>query len=174
MFVLLSVIFELVDPRLRLHDLRFRHRDLRERRVVAGLRVLEILLGHQSVLERRLRAVERRLRDLQVALALDDRGFVDLEVGLRLVDLLLDVAVFHLRDLLALGDAVAHLHEDGLEPAVDARDDVDRRSPIRLPTTVMWSTISRRPATTLSTVMAGRTPPPRPGVAFAACPDVAR
>ena len=127
------------------------------------------------MLERRLRAVERRLRDLEVALALDDRGFVDFEVGLRLVDLLVDVAVFHLRDLLALGDTVAHLHEDRLEPAVDARDDVDRLLADEIADhRDVVDEIAPAGDDAVDGHGARRTPPPRPGVAFAACPDVAR
>ena len=127
MFVFESVILSSSSRAVVCCHLRLGDAHLRHRRVVARLGVFEHLLGHQPALVARLAAAEHVGRDLLVALAVDDRRLVHVEVRLRLADLLQELAVFDLGDLLALGDAVAELHGDRLEPARHARLDVHRR-----------------------------------------------
>ena len=120
-----EVDLQLVETRLRRGELGLRDGDLRHRGVVARLGVLERLLRDEPALEARLRALERACRDVLVVLARDDRGAVDLDVGLRLVDLLAKLAVFDLGDLLAACHAIAKLNLHRVEPAGHARHDVD-------------------------------------------------
>ena len=116
---------QLVEPRLRLLELRPREIELRHRRLVARVGVVERLLRQQLPLVEAARAIEVGLRQLQVGLALADRRLRDLVGRFRLSNLLADLAVFDVRDDLALPDRVAELDVDDLQPAVGARHDFD-------------------------------------------------
>ena len=72
MTVFARLMFELVEPRLRLRVLRLRQVELRDGRLVPGVGVVEGLLRNQLALEQVPRAIEIGLRQPQVGLALPD------------------------------------------------------------------------------------------------------
>ena len=84
-----------------------------------------------------------RLRQLEVRLTLADGGLADLERGLGLPHLLLNLAVFDDREDLPSPDRVAKLDADRFQPAVDFRHDCTVAAPIRLPTIRICSVTAR-------------------------------
>ncbi len=107
-------------------ELRPREIELRGRRLVARVDVVERLLRQQLPLVEAARAIEVGLRQLQVGFALADRGLRDLVGRLRLTHLLAQLAVLDARDDLTLPHRVAELDVDVLQPPVGARHDFDR------------------------------------------------
>ena len=106
-------------------ELRLRQIDLRFRRHVARLGIVERLLGEQLALEEVLRALEVQLGDLEVGLALPDGGLRHFERGLGWAHLLEDFAIFDLGHHLAAPDGVAQLHVDAQQTAAGLRRDLD-------------------------------------------------
>ena len=127
MTVFCQVDLELVEPRRGLFQLRHRQLELRLRRLVARVGVVERLAGQQIALVEALRALHVVLRELQVGLALANRRLRHVERRLGLLDLFDDLAVFDLRDRLAAANRIAELDVDRVEASLAARHGVDRR-----------------------------------------------
>ena len=118
---------ELVEAGASGLELRPRQVELRQRRLVPRVDVVERLLRQQLALVEVARSVEVVLGQLQVGFALANRGLADAVGRFRLPHLLANLQVFDAGDDLALLDRVAELDIHGLQPAVDARHDVDGR-----------------------------------------------
>ncbi len=118
---------QLVEPRLGLLELRPRQVELRQRRLMPRVDVVERLLRQQLAIEEVLRAIEVGLRQLEIGLALPDRRFADLVGGFGLAHLLANLAVLDARDHLAFAHRVAELDVDRLEATVHARHDLHGR-----------------------------------------------
>ena len=110
--VFVSVIFSSSSRALDCSNCASREIELRHRRLVARVDVVEGLLRQQLPLVEAARAIEVGLRQLEVGFALADGGLRDLVGGLRLPHLLADFAVLDARDDLALPDRVAELDVD--------------------------------------------------------------
>ena len=121
----LEVDAKLVEPRGRLVVLRAREIELRDRRLVARLGVVERLLRQQLPREQVARPLGVGLGELEVRFALPDGGARDLERRLLLLDLLLELEVFDLGDPLSARHAIAEADGDVLQPAGRARHDRD-------------------------------------------------
>ena len=101
---------QFLEPRRRLASLGPRQVDLRHRRVVPRLGVVERLLRDQVAPEEVPRALEVALGELEVGFALADRGLRHLERRLGLAHLLADFAVLERGQQLAPADRVAQAH----------------------------------------------------------------
>ena len=124
--MLREVDAQLVEARLRLRALRAREIELRDRRLIARLVVVERLLGQQLPLEEVARALDVGLRQLQIRFALADRGRDTSCAGFGLLDLFDDLEVLDLGDALAAGHAIAEPHGDVLQASGGARRDRHR------------------------------------------------
>ncbi len=103
---MLQVDAQLLEARVVLIELGLRQVELRDRRKVARLGVVERLLGEQLPGEQVLRALEVELRDLEVRFALTNGGlghFLGRFSGAHLLD---DLAI------LDLGEHLAATHAD--------------------------------------------------------------
>ncbi len=118
--------FQFVEPGLGLFELGARQVELRDRRLVARVDVVEGLLRQQLPLVETARALEVVLRQLEIRFALANRRLRDLIRRLGAADLLADLAVLDARDDLPLPDRIAELDVHDLQPAVGARHDLDR------------------------------------------------
>ena len=127
MIVFARLIFSSSRRDLRLFQLRHRELELRLRRLIARVGIVERLAGQQVALEEALRALHVVLRELQVGLALANGRLRHVEGRLRLLDLLDDFAIFDLRDRLAAANRIAQLDVHRVETALAARHRVDRR-----------------------------------------------
>jgi hypothetical protein len=112
-----QVDFQFVEPRLGLRELCARQIELRDRRLVARIGVVEGLLGNELPLVQVARAIEVRLGQTQVGFTLTDGGLRDVVGCHRLLDLLLQFAVLDLGNGLPAGHAIAETHGNGFEPA---------------------------------------------------------
>ena len=102
MIVFASVNPQLVLPGLRLRELRPREIDLRHRRLVPRIRVVEPLPRQELPVVQAARPLERGLGELEVGVALTHRRARHLERGLGLLDLLSNLPVFDDRNRLAV------------------------------------------------------------------------
>ena len=100
MFV--SVIFNSSSRALACSNCALREVELRDRRLMPRVDVVERLLRQQLAIEEAARAVEVVLRQLEVRFALANRRLRDLIGGLRPPHLLADFAVLDAGDDLAL------------------------------------------------------------------------
>ena len=158
MTVLARVDLQLVEAGLGLFHLRHRELELRLRRLVARVGVVERLPWQQVALEEALRAFHVVLRELQIGLALANGRLRHVVRRLCLLDLLDDLAVLDLRNRLTAANGIAQLDVDRVETPLTARHRVDRCRADRLPTTVMVSIMSLRVTGASSTVIGGRGP----------------
>jgi hypothetical protein len=90
-----------------------------------------------AVAETDSRALHVRQRQLQIGLALTDRGGGDFLRGFLLLHLLDDLEVFDLGNALTAGHAIAEPDEYILQTSCGPRRDRHLASPIRLPTTLI-------------------------------------
>ena len=127
MIVFCRLIFSSSSRERGLLQLRHRQLELRLRRLIARVGVVERLAGQQVALEEALRALHVVLRQLQVGLALANGRLRHVERRLGLLDLLDDLAVLDLRDCLAAANRIAELDVDRVEPSLAAWHRVDRR-----------------------------------------------
>ena len=107
--------------------LRHRKLELRLRRLIARVGVVERLAGQQIALEEALRPFHVVLRELQVGLALANGRLRHVERRLGLLDLLDDLAIFDLRDRLAAANRIAELDVNRVETPLSARHRIDGR-----------------------------------------------
>ncbi len=114
-------------PRGGLRELGTGEIELRDRRGVSRIRIVEALFREQLPAVQVPRAFQVRVGELQVGFTLADRRLCDLVRRLGLLDLLDDLPVFDLRNLLAATDAIAEAHADRDEPSAGLRHDLDRR-----------------------------------------------
>ena len=121
---MLQVDAQLLEARLVLIELGFRQVELRDRRQVARLGVVERLFGEQLPREQILRSFEVELRDLEVRFALADGGLGHFLRRLGGAHLLDDFAILDLGEHLAATDGVAELHVHAQQTASGARRDV--------------------------------------------------
>ena len=126
MTVLARLILSSSRRALRLSHLRLREVELRDRRLISRVGIVEGLAWQQIALEQAARAFEVVLRQLQVRLPLADRRLRDVIGRFGLIDLFDDLAVFDLRDRLSAPHRIAELHIDRVQPALPARHCVDR------------------------------------------------
>ena len=101
--------------------------ELRLRRLIARVGVVERLAGQQIALEEALRSLHVVLRELQVGLALANGRLRHVEGRLGLLDLLDDLAVFDLRDRLAAANRIAELDVHRIETPLAAGHRIDGR-----------------------------------------------
>jgi hypothetical protein len=95
-----EIDLQLVESRFRLLRLRACQIQLRLRRLVTRLGVVQHLLGDELSFEEALRAIEVRLRKPEIRIPLPDRGLRDFLCGLLLLDLLDEFEVFDLGNTL--------------------------------------------------------------------------
>jgi hypothetical protein len=125
--VRLPVDLQLVEPRPCLAQLRLGEIELRLSRLVPRLGVIERLPGNQLPLEEVLRAIQVRLRETKIRLALTNRRRRDFVRRLGLLHLFRDFVVVEFREALTAVDAIAQAHRDVLETALHLRRGIDRR-----------------------------------------------
>ena len=120
---------QLLEPGLGGFELGLGELELRHGRLLPCVDVVEGLLRQQLPLVEAAGTIEVVLRQLEIRLALANGGLRHRVGGFRPADLLADFAVLDAGDDLSLPDRVAELDVDDLQPAVRARDDLDRRRP---------------------------------------------
>jgi hypothetical protein len=102
---------------LRHGDLRLQRLERGARLVVARFRRVQRGARDEVLLREVLRAPQRRLRVVELGLALREVGARGLHLGLRLLALRRDVAVLEARDDVAFLDHLAFLHAEPFEAA---------------------------------------------------------
>ncbi len=117
---------QLLEPGLGGFELGLGELELRHGRLLPRVDVVEGLLRQQLPLVEAAGTIEIVLRQLEVRLALANGGLRDRVGGFRAANLLADFAVLDAGDDLSLPDRVAELDVDDLQPAVGARDNLDR------------------------------------------------
>ena len=131
------------------------------RRLVARLGVVERLLGDAAALEEVLRAIEVGLGELEVGLALADRGLRRPRTTPRPASPARESRGPRLGEQLAPADAVAQPDVHRFEPPADLGHDLDRRRADQVADDRdALGDVGRAPSCAVSTVIGGRNPPP--------------